>query len=417
MIKTFQFKLKPNTKQRDLLDNWLNLLRMQYNYRLAQRFNWYEQNRSNVNACSLVCHLPELKEQPNYYSQKKDLLNTKKLFPDYKNVQSQVLQDCIKRVDKTFSRWLKQDKSGRRSGRPRFKGKGRYRSFTFPQTLLDCIQGKQIKFSKIGLIKFIKHREIPQGFLIKTATIIKKANGFYVNLSVENKSIPDFKPDTIPSLNNTIGIDMGLKEFLVCSDGVRVEIQQYYRLSAARLRRLQKSLSRKKKGSNNWLKAVEKVAKLHQHISDKRKDFHYNVAKLLINKADVIAHEKLNIKGLAKTRFSKSILDAGWGMFLQILKCKAENAGVKVIEVNPNGTSVECSNCGAKVPKTLKDRIHSCGDCDIELCRDLNASINIKYRAVGHSVALAYRVTEAIAGVGKKPTLTASAEVMGVCHY
>ena len=406
MIKTFQYKLKPNTEQVELFNNWLNLLRMQYNYRLAERFNWYEQNRSSVNACPLICHLPQLKENPNYYSQKKDLVSTKKLFPEYKNVQSQVLQDCIKRVDKAFTRWFTKDSSGKRLGRPRFKRIGRYRSFTFPQMKPDSIEGKQIKLPKIGLVKFIKHREIPEGFLVKVATVTKKADGFYINLSVEDKSIPDFKPDTTPTLENTVGIDMGLKEFLVCSDGDSIEIQQHYRKTEKQLRKVQKSVSRKKKGSNNWLKAVAKLGKIHQKIANKRKHFHSQVAKFLIAKSDVIAHEKLKIKGLAKTKLSKSIFDAGWGQFLQMLHSKAENAGVRVIGVKPNGTSVDCSVCGVKVPKQLKDRIHSCDNCDTEMCRDLNASLNIKYRAVGHSVLKAYRVTEAIAGVGKKPALT-----------
>lgn len=394
MIKAYQFKLRLNTKQKELFDNWLNLLRRQYNYRLAERFNWYEQNRSSINSCPLICHLPELREQPNYYSQKRDLVNTKALFAEYKSIQSQVLQDCIKRVDKTFSRWLKGNSNGRKSGRPRFKGVGRYRSFTFPQIKQDCIKGKYINLPKVGIVKFIQHREIPVGFKFKTATISKKADGYHLILTVEDKSIPKFESDITPTLDNTVGIDMGLKEFLVCSDGSAVEIQHHYRKAQRQLKKIQKSVSRKKKGSRNRRKAINKLAKFHLKIPNKRKDFHALTAGLIVNKAKVIAHEKLNIRGLAKTRLAKSILDAGWGQFLEILKLKAEKAGVQVIEVNPRGTSIDCSVCGVQIPKTLADRMHNCNNCKTSICRDLNAALNIKYRAVGHSVIKAYRESD-----------------------
>jgi putative transposase len=406
MRKAYQFKLRPNTKQIELFDSWLRLLKNQYNYRLAERLNWYEQNRSPVNACPLVCHLPELKDKPDYYSQKRDLVNTKALFPVYKTIHSQVLQDCVERVDKTFKRWLSGDSNSKKSGKPRFKGVGRYRSFTYTQIKQDCIQGKFINLPKIGLVRVIQHREIPLGFKIKTATIIKKADGYYVTLSVEDKSIPKFEPDIIPTLDNTVGVDMGLKDFLVASDNSKVEIQQHYRRTQKLLRKRQKAVSRKNKGSNNRAKAVKKLAKTHLKVANKRKDFHYKTAGLIVSKADVVAHEKLNIKGLGKTKLAKSILDAGWGQFLEILKCKAEKAGVLIIEVNANGTTQECSTCGVKVPKQLKDRVHNCSSCGTELCRDLNAALNIRNRAVGHSVLKAYRVSEAIAGVGKKPALT-----------
>jgi putative transposase len=114
------------------MDQWLELLRKQYNYRLAEQLNWWEQNRCDVNACPLICHLPELKDKPDFYSQKRDLVNTKVQFREYQAIHSQVLQNCIEQVEKAFARWLKGDGNGKRLGKPRFKGVGRYRSFTFP---------------------------------------------------------------------------------------------------------------------------------------------------------------------------------------------------------------------------------------------------------------------------------------------
>jgi putative transposase len=125
----YQYRLRPTSSQIALMSEWLELLRRQYNYRLAERFNWWEGNRCAVNACPLICHLPELKEQPDFYSQKRDLVNTKNLFPEYKIIHSQVLQNCIERVKGAFDRWLKGDSNGNRSGKPRFKGKGGHSPF------------------------------------------------------------------------------------------------------------------------------------------------------------------------------------------------------------------------------------------------------------------------------------------------
>jgi putative transposase len=406
MRTAYQYRLRPSSDQIALMDEWLELLRRQYNYRLGERFNWYEQNRCDINACPLICHLPELKDNPDFYSQKRDLVNSKKLFPEYADIYSQVLQDCVARVKKTFDRWLKGDSNGKKSGKPRFKGVGRYRSFTFPQMKQDCIQSKFIKLPGIGKVKLIHHRPLPDGFKIKTATVTRKVDGWYVVLSLEDASVPVLTPDA-PNLENTIGIDVGLNSFLVDDSGTEVEIPRHYRSSENQLKRLQRSLSGKKKGSNRRKKAIKRVAKAHLKVSNKRKDFHYKTAKKLLSQGKHIAHEKLNIKGLAKSRLAKSVNDAGWGQFLQILSIKAERAGLLAIAVNPNGTSQNCSGCGAKVPKELKDRTHACPKCGLTLDRDHNAVINIKHLAVGHSVNKAQVTSDAMAGVTEKPALYA----------
>lgn len=404
MRTAYQYRLRPTFDQITLISDWLDLLRRQYNYRLGERFSWYERNRSDINACPLICHLPELRDNPDFYSQKRDLVNSKALFPEYGKIHSQVLQNCIERVKKTFDRWLKGDSNGKKSGKPRFKGVGRYRSFTFPQVKQDCIQGKFIKLPTIGLIKLIQHRPLPDGFKIKTASIVQKVDGWYVVLSLEDASVPEIFPD-IPVMENTIGIDMGLKSFFTDDSGKEVAIPQYYRKAEKRLKRLQRSLSRKQKGSNRRKKAIKRVGKAHLKVANTRKDFHYKTAKNLLQRGKNVGHEKLNIKGLAKTRMAKSINDAGWGQFLDILKIKAERAGLLTIAVNPNGTSQDCSSCGIKVKKELSDRWHSCPNCGCELDRDHNAAINIKHRAVGHSVLKAQITPNAIAGVTEKPTL------------
>jgi putative transposase len=406
MITAYKYKLRPNKFQVHQIDEWLNLLRMQYNYRLAERLNWYESTRCPVNSCSLgSCSIAEIVEPPDYYWQKRDLLNTKKLFPEYGKIHSQVLQDCVARVKKSFDRYLSQDKSGKSSGKPRFKGRGRYHSFTYTQMKQDCIQNNRITLPKIGKVKIVLHRPVPDGFKIKTAQVVKNADGYYAILTLQDDSVPTISPNV--NLDNSVGIDMGLKDFLITSDGDTVPIPQFARKSEPRKKLLNKSVSRKKKGSNRRRKAVKKLSKHHHKIARQRKDFHYQTSKQLLNKYDVIGFEDLNIKGLAKTRMSKSILDAGWGEFLSILQVKAANAGLIAIAVNPNGTTQNCSNCGTHVPKTIQDRWHSCPICGLELDRDVNAAINIKNIAVGRTGIKAQDMPDAIAGFTEKPTLYA----------
>ncbi|WP_293142819.1 MULTISPECIES: transposase [unclassified Microcoleus] len=402
MRTAYQYKLRPNKQQAIELDRWLSMLCAQYNYLLADRFNWYEQNRCPVNACPLLCNLPELRDNPDYYSQKKTLPELKKTHPWYSEIYSQVLQDTVKRVKVTFDRFLKGDSNGKRSGKPRFKSRDRYRTFTYPQMKDGCLQGNLINLPMLGKVKVILHRPVPNGFKIKTASITKKADGYYLTLSLEDATVPTIKPDFNPEL--ITGIDVGLKEFLTTSEGETVAIPQHYRKSQKRLKVIQKRVSRRKKGSNRRLKAVKQLGKRHKKVADKRKDFHFKTANNLLKKYDVVAVEDLNFKGLARTWLAKSVLDAGWSSFLSILKNQAENAGLLVVPVKASGTSQDCSNCGEKVPKKLHDRWHDCPHCGCSLDRDLNAAINIKNRAVGHSVLKAHRVSEAIAGFGEKPT-------------
>ncbi|MGB5900265.1 MAG: transposase [Geitlerinemataceae cyanobacterium] len=384
MRTAYQYRLRPTKKQVVELDRWLSMLGSQYNYLLADRLNWYEQNRSPINACPLVCHLPELRDHPDYYSQKKTLPQLKKSHPWYGEIYSQVLQDVVKRVQVTFDRFLKGDSNGKRSGRPRFKARDRYRTFTYPQMKEGCLQGKLINLPMLGKVKVVLHRSIPDGFKIKTASVTKKADGYYLTLSLKNATVPTIKPDFNP--DSLTGIDVGLKEFLTPSEGETVAIPQHYRQAQKRLRVIQKRVSRRQKGSNRRKKTVKQLGKQYKKVADKCKDFHFKTANNLLKKYDVVAVEDLNIKGLARTRLAKSVLDAGWSNFLSILTNKAENAGLLVIPVKASGTSQDCSNCGVKVPKKLHERWHNCTHCGCSLDRDQNAALNIKNRAVGHSV-------------------------------
>ncbi|PPT08260.1 Mobile element protein [Geitlerinema sp. FC II] len=258
------------------------------------------------------------------------------------------------------------------------------RSFVYPR--INCakagahLQNGVLKLSKIGEMPVIVHRPLPDGFKLKTCTIVRKADGWYCCISLDDKTVPELLP--LDEVKSPVGVDVGLKEFLTTSTGETVAIQQSYRKTQRYLARQQRKLARKQKGSKNAEKQKNHIARIHQRVGRIRVCFHYNTAHHLVKNHDFIAVEDLNIKGLARTRSSKSVLDAAWGQFITILEAVAVKRGIQVVKVTPHGTSVDCSNCGAKVPKTLSIRLHQCHRCGLEMDRDENAALNILMRAL-----------------------------------
>ncbi len=386
MIITYEYRIQPTQEQQSTMDWWCELLRRHYNYSLGQRLDWLRRTRCLLDRCSLVSEpIGEIPGAfPNYNLQAGLLKQTKELFPDYKNIYHDVQQQNLKRLEKAWERWIKPDKSGRRGGRPRFKKVGDLRSFTFPRVNSEKA-GANIKdgiltLSKIGSMPLILHRPLPDGFTPKTCTLVKKADGWYACISLEDSSVP--MPIPLDEIKTVAGIDVGLKEFLTTSDGDAEPIQQNFRRSQKRLARHQRRLARMQKGLKNAQKQKNRVAQIHQRIKRQRKEFHYKVAHKLVKAYDLIGVEDLNIQGLARANLAKSILDAAWGEFITILEAVAVRRGVRVVKVKPHGTTTDCSTCGWKVPKILEIRIHDCPKCLTVLDRDLNAAINILVRAI-----------------------------------
>ena len=371
---------------------WGELLRRHWNYALGQRLDWLNRTRSSVDRCSLVLEpIGEIPRRVDYYTQASELRATKELFPEYKNIYADCQQQNLMRLDKAWKRWLVPDKNGKRGGRTRFKKRGDICSFTFPRVnALKAgahLTGNRLKLSRIGEIEVVLHRPIPDGFSLKQATLISKADGWYVGFSLEDGTVPEVLP--VNEIKSAVGIDVGLEKFLATSDGQAVRIPQFYRKSQQQLARPQRQLARMEKGSSNYQRQANKVARLHLHIARQRKDFHYQVAHWLCSLYDLIAFEDLNIKGLARTRLAKSILDAAWGAFLNILQAVAVKRGKWAKEGNARGTSIECSSCGERVEKTLKDRVHNCPNCGLVIDRDVNSGINILNR-VQRTLGLAF---------------------------
>ena len=374
------------------MEVWGELLRRHYNYALGQRLDWLNRSRCQLDRCSIVSEpIGDTPEKVNYYTQASELKQTKELFPDYKNIYADCQQQNLMRLDKAWKRWLIPDQKGKRGGRPRFKKRGDICSFTFPRVNHPKaganLTGNILKLSKIGEVEVILHRPISYGFTIKQATIVKKADGWYVSFSLEDNTVPNASP--IDEIKSVVGIDVGLEKFLATSDGQAVIVPQFYRKSQQHLARQQRQLARMEKGSKNYQRQASKVACLHLHIARERKEFHYQVAHWLCDQYDLIAFENLNIKGLARTRLAKSILDAAWGSFLSILQAVAVKRGKWAIRDDPRGTSIESSGCGERVEKTLKDRVHDCPHCGLVIDRDWNSGINILNR-VQRTLGLAF---------------------------
>lgn len=359
MLLTYKYRLSPTKKQIQTLDRTLETCRILYNSCLADRRNHYQTTGKG---------LSRIRQQEILTADKKRIL----LLQD---IHSQVLQNVLFRVDRSFQSFFRRvkERSGK-AGYPRYKGEGQYDSICYPQEPGFQLTPQGLRLSKIGTVKIILHREIAGN--VKTCTIRRDGDQWYACFSVE------FEPVQIPVPDDSIGIDVGIESFAVLSDGTVIENPKHLRKAEKKLVRKQRLLSAKKKGSANRKKARKEVAKAHRKIRNKRADFHHKLSHTLVNRYGLIAVEDLNIKGMVQNHhLAKSISDAGWGQFLNFLAYKAENAGCRVEKVSARCTSINCSECGERVAKTLADRIHACPFCGLILNRDHNAAINILNRA------------------------------------
>lgn len=364
----------------------LELLRRHWNYALGQRLDWWQRTRCQIDRCSIISEpIGEITDKVDYYTQQSALKETKILFPEYKNIWAKSQQVNLQRLKKAWERWLIPDSSGKRGGRPRFKKAGELRSFVYPR--INCskagahLSNGVLKLSKIGEMPVIMHRPLPDGFTLKTCTIVRKADGWYCCIQVQDDTVPS--PLPIDKIKSVTGIDVGLEKFLTTAQGEAVSVPQFYRRALAVLARAQRKLARQEKRSKNWEKQKNRIALLHLKVARCRKEFHYQVAHWLCKTYDLISFENLNIRGLARSRLAKSILDCAWGAFLQILQAVAVKRGKQTVEVSARGSSIECSSCGTRVEKTLKDRVHSCPSCRLTIDRDWNSALVLLARGLG----------------------------------
>jgi putative transposase len=358
-VKAYKYKLKLNAKFEAACGAALNICRELYNAALQERRDAYRINGLSINYHAQAIQLPQIKQ----------------LREDVGKIHSQVLQDALRRVDKTFDAFFRRCQNGETPGYPRFKSASRFDSFTYPQSGFR-FEGDKLHLSKIGSCRLRLSRPI-EG-TIKTCTIKREADGWYAVFAVEENQSRFF-----PKTGETVGIDVGIENFATLSAGEVVENPEFLRESERELKTAQRRVSRREsKRSNRRRKAVNLLRKKHQKIRRQRADFHHKTALKIVRGFDAIAVEDLNVKGMVKNHhLAKSISDAGWNQFVLILMSKAEEAGREVIKVNPSYTSQDCSKCGHRVRKTLATREHRCVNCGFIAHRDHNAALNIKGRA------------------------------------
>jgi putative transposase len=374
VCKNFKYRLYPTKAQERKLELTLDLCRELYNAALEER-------RSAYKMCGVSL---------NYYDQQNQLPAIKEVRSDLCQVFSQVLQDVLRRIDKGFKAFFARCKRGEIPGFPRFQGKGRYASFTYPQAGWS-LHNDKLTLSKIGTIKVRLHRDVIGK--AKTCTIKREGRGWFVIFSIEYElDAPDYHQGPV------VGIDFGLEHFLNQSDGVQVENPRFFRKAQKHLAKVQRKFSSLKhlpKSNPTKRKAKKALNRAHAKVRNQRQDFAHKLSKELASTYSLIVVEDLKIKNLmarpkpkedenqvghylpngasAKSGLAKSIADAGWSGFISLLKNKVEYTGSRVIEVNPKQTSQICPKCGAIQEKKLSERWHSC-PCGCSMHRDIAAA-------------------------------------------
>ena len=356
MIKTFKYRLYPNKTQEQRMNRHLHICCRLYNALLEYCQLVYERDDETLSGYDKNTLVDEWGREHSVLGE----------------LSATMRRDVARRVHQARQHLF--DKSGV----PSYKSRRYYSSFGVTQWQCCKItrEGRQgkVRIYGVGEITCRFHR--PLEGKPKTWTIKKHPSGkWFITIAAEVEA------ETEPETGNSIGVDMGLTHFLITSDGEFYEPLHKLRDSEQKIRRLNKSLDRKNKGSNRYKEVRKQLARAHEKVRNQRHYIHHTVARELVEEYDFIAVEDLNIENMMRNRYlAKSIADAAWGTFLTILKQKAEETGKQVVKVNPHNTSQICSECGVKVEKDLDVRQHTCPDCGLDIHRDINAARNILTR-------------------------------------
>lgn len=360
---TYEYKANPTDEQIKLIEHTIDVCRQVWNFALRERKDWINSRKSAVNACSITSEyiIPADAPYPNYHTQ------AKKQYPELKTVNAQVLQQVLRKLETAFI-----DMKRKGMGFPRFKNRYRMRSYVYPQLGEgQILRGNQIKLPQIGWVEYRKSREIPDGFVVKQVRVVRQASGYFLMFTLEGHVDV---PNPVAS-GNPRGIDLGLDKFAATSDGELIERPRFLQTLHRKLELLQSRLKKKQKGSNNRHKLNRKIARLHQRISDTRKDWHFKLAHKLCEDAGMIFVEDIDFRVWARGMFRKHTLDAGFGQFVSILQWVCWKRGVYFAKVDKDYTSQVCPQCDAHThKKALEDRIHSCPECGYTTHRDVAAA-------------------------------------------
>lgn len=369
--KSYKFRIYPNKEQTARLERSLDLLRDFYNAALQERRDAWAMNRIRVTCFDQINQIPDVR-----------LLNE-----DYQELQARTLTQSLRVLDKAFQGFFRRVKSKQTPGFPRFKGKAFFNSIIYNREGYR-FRGTKLNVSLIGDLKIKLSRPIEGK--IKEIQLKREGSKWFAVIACDGVPVQSLEPT-----GQSVGIDMGVEAFATLSDGTEIDNWRYYESTQKKLRVAQRRVARRKKGSNRRKKAVAILRNIHQKIFNQRHDFQHKLSTDLIEQHDLIVIEKLNLFGMVKGILSKQVHDASWGSFFHKLTYKAENAGRQLIEVSPNFTSQDCSNCENRVKKSLSVRIHKCTQCGLVLNRDWNAALNILAAGLA-AKDLTYRATESV---------------------
>src|SRR3989441_11122123 len=356
MLKMFQYRIFPNKKQEKTLNETPEECRLLYNHLLEMRKTAYERDGISL----------------TLYEQQATFSILKAAHPALKDVHSQVLQNVAVRVDLAFKAFFRRVREqAKEPGFPRFKGSGRYDSFTFPQSGFSITHDERVCLSKIGSLHMVYHRPI-RGKM-KTCTVQRSSTGkWYVSFSCKCEPL---RLDPAPT---QVGIDVGLKTFATLSNEEEIDNPRFFRKEEKALAKVQRKHSQLAKGTPERRKHRKVVARVHERIKFRRENFTHQESRQIVDRFGVICVEDLHVNRMVHNHcLAKSIADASWSEFFRKLSCKAEEAGRSSVAVNPAYTSQTCSVCGHRQKMPLDVRVFDCPCCHAQLDRDLNAAKNI----------------------------------------
>jgi len=355
--KAYKFRIYPTKEQELFFAKHFGCSRFIYNHFLALRKKAWKEEKKTISGFECKKMISKMKKTEEYSW--------------LKEVNSQSLQESCLNLEKAYKRFFK-----KLGDKPKFHKKNHKQSFIVPQHFSVNETEGTIQIPKLkSTIKVTVHRKLKEVIKFNSLTISKEPSGkYFVSINVDNLTKEHKKT------SNKIGIDLGIKDFLVNSDGDKTKHPRYLKQSLKKLKKTQKKLSKKQKGSSNRNKYRLKIAKIHERISNQRSDFLHKLSFNLIDKNQVIYLEDLNVKGMMKNRkLAQSIGDSGWGEFARQLKYKANWYGREIIQIGRfEPSSKLCSSCGYKNDKLeLSMRQWECPDCKIVHDRDINAAKNI----------------------------------------
>lgn len=426
MLIAHVYKLRPTASQSFIMDNWLSMLRAQYNFRLAERITAFEQTKTEGAYCDirtktqitpLACSLSKYalygepfkidkktrlaKRRSGFELQCADLVNLKAERPWYAGIYSIVLQQMLRQLDAAYKNFFEQGR-----GYPKFKRRADFKSFTYTQNVK--FEGGTVLLPGIGWMCYYNSRPFPDGFQTKSVTVRKKASGWYISVRLEDKSVPEPTHPCVNEATRVLGIDVGIAKLVSTSTGLTIPNPRFrFSRNTDRIHQIRhRRVTIKLKGSKNKADAQNRLSKLDERIARHREDYHWNVANKIIKtaqsyQADFIAFEDLNIQNMvkraspklvdgkyvkngaaAKCGLNRVILDAGWGELKIKVKSLSSRAGITVIEVNPRFSSQECSCCHYVSLLNRDKEKFLCEACGHMSDADIDAAIIIEQRGL-----------------------------------